>query len=345
VKSLKGVLKNNGFSLILLSVVLSLAMVLVDHTFLSARNISSVIKSTSYFAVVAFAQMVVLGIGQFCLAIGPIGCLSAVAYAWLIADLGVPGGIAVIFCFVMGTLLGFIHGTVTARTGLHPFIVTLAFQSIIQGLATGLLHGRQLTEIPDFVIAINKEGLLHVGQSVLLPWIFIIMVVVAVVLAIFFKKTSLGHKLLLVGDSKPAARIAGIKPENIVVMAYTLAGLISSLGGLLGSSRNGCATVKIGNDWILYSFAAPVLGGTLLSGGQVNVFGAVGGALLVQVINYALSFMGVDPYWMQTVLGLLLVTAFSMDYIRGRLAIRATLKETEREIAQQAAMGGEASGK
>jgi len=344
-KALKGIVKSNGFSLILMSVVISIAVSFIDSAFISARNISSMLKSASLFTVVAFAQMVVLGIGQFCLAIGPIGCLSAVCYTWLITDFGMPGEIAIIFCFLTGTLIGFIHGTVTARTGLHPFIVTLAFQSIVQGLAIGLLHGRMLTEVPQFVLDINKTGFLTIDGTIMLAWIIIIMIITAVALHVFYKKTSLGHKLLLVGDSQPAARIAGVKPKDIIVLAYTMAGLIAALGGLLASSRNGSATTKIGNDWVLYSFAGPVLGGTLLSGGKVDVFGAVGGAILVQVINYALSFMGVNAYWMQTVLGVLLVTAFSMDYIRGALAARATLREAKREFERQAVSGGVANGK
>ena len=331
-QKIKKLLQNNATRAMFLCLAVSVVMSFVADGFMSAKNISNILKTTSMYTAVALAQLVLLSIGQFSLALAPMGILSAMVCAVLTQVYNCPPIIAAAACIATGTLLGFIHGTVTARTGLNPFIVTLAFQSIFQGLAIALLQGKQLAYMPQAIMNINKLGLLNVNGSPLLPYIFILAAVCLVLVYLLYRKTSLGHKLLLVGDSKRAAEIAGIKPKNIITAAYTINGFLVGVAGLMGAARFGGAPLTMGTDWVLFAFAGSVLGGTLLTGGKVNVIGAFFGSLMLQLTNYSLQFLRTPAYWTQTILGCILVLIFSMDYIQGRLALRASMKASEKEF-------------
>jgi ribose transport system permease protein len=90
-------------------------------------------------------------------------------------------------------------------------------------------------------------------------------------------------------------------------------------------SRLGAAMPSVGQDWLLPSFLAPVLGGALLSGGSVSVVGAMIGALLVTTIRSGLLILQVGNFWLQLFLGVMLLLAVLLDRYRAVYAERRSL--------------------
>ena len=69
----------------------------------------------------------------------------------------------------------------------------------------------------------------------------------------------------------------------------------------------------LGQDWLLPAFLAPVLGGTLLSGGRVSVIGTLLGAVFVNVMTSGLLLMRVGEFWILASLGMMLRTPIRVD--------------------------------
>ena len=116
--------------------------------------------------------------------------------------------------------------------------------------------------------------------------------------------------------------MSGIDTNRIVVVAHTLSGALAAVAGVMLVARLGSAQPSLGSGWLLPSFAAPVLGGTLLSGGKASIPGALLGAVLLAVIANGLQLFNVSPFFYQAFLGVILVLALAMDRARLSYVLR-----------------------
>ncbi|MDD5017306.1 MAG: ABC transporter permease [Eubacteriales bacterium] len=312
-KQKKKLFKNDMTSIIFASVVVIIILSFAAKGFTSESNINSILKATSITIAVGMAQLVVLSVGQFNLALGSIACLSAMTSAWLMQEAGVAVIPALLMAILIGIALGWVQGLLVAKSRINPFVVTLALSSVYLGIATIVFQGLLLNRISVSVKAINKASLLGI------PVLFLIALAIVAVMYVFMNRTYFGRRLLSTGESKKAALVSGIKPKFQIITAHTISGTLSAIAGILAMSRLGAAQLTLGSDWLLMSFAAPVLGGTLLSGGRVSVVGTIFGALLLNMINTGLVLLHVNMYWTQTFLGAVLIAAFAIDSLRQRL--------------------------
>jgi ribose transport system permease protein len=136
------------------------------------------------------------------------------------------------------------------------------------------------------------------------------------ILGILFNRTVTGRRILATGVNAKAADYAGIDSGSTIRLAHGLSGLLAGLAAVLTISKLGAAQTSIGSTWLLVSFAAPILGGTLLSGGKVSIVGTFLGAALMMIITNALVLFGVSSYWFQAFTGGILLFAFAINKIR-----------------------------
>jgi len=145
-------------------------------------------------------------------------------------------------------------------------------------------------------------------------------VVVMLALAYLYRYTALGRRMLAAGASPAAAELSGIRVNRTFVACHVLSGLLATVAGLMLTARTGAAIPSmaghLGQDWLLPAFLAPVLGGTLLSGGRVSVVGTFLGGALVTILSAGLLLMQVGEFWVKAVLGLLLLLAVFADMAR-----------------------------
>lgn len=316
-KAISKIMRNSMTSVILACLVIGLIFSIAAEGFLSSFNIINILRTASVTIAIGLAQLSVLSVGQFNLALGSVGCMSAMAYAYLLQVAGVHPVIAIIAAIAMGFLLGWIQGILVTKTGLNPFVVTLALQSIYKGAATVIFEGYLLNELPSAVKEINKINVLGI------PLLFIIAIVLVVIMHIYMNKTTFGRKLLETGESEKTALIAGLRPQRQIIIAHSVSGILAGCAAVIAVSRLGAAQLSLGSDWMLMSFAAPVLGGTLLSGGKVSPIGTIFGAILLNMISYGLVMMEVNLYWSQTFMGVILVASFAVDFLRQRTAVKS----------------------
>ena len=154
------------------------------------------------------------------------------------------------------------------------------------------------------------------------PLIVPFALVAVVVVGILFRVTLAGRAILMTGSNIRAARLSGIRVERRIIQAHTLSGVLAALAGFLLAMNNGAFSATIGNQFLLPSFLAPVLGGTLLAGGAVSVIGTVLGATLTSVIQKGLNLLQFELSQLQIFIGVVLLAALSLDRVRHLLAER-----------------------
>jgi ribose transport system permease protein len=231
-------------------------------------------------------------------------------------DFGVPVAISILVGLLLGTAAGVIQGALIVKTGINPFVITLSLYSVYLGGVTAVTKAKFYSHMPQ---SFNEIGIVTILD---VPLLFIVALVIGTILWIVTARTALGRQLLATGANPAAASFSGIPTDRVIMTAHGTSGCLAAAAGILLASRLGSAQISIGNDWMLVSFAAPVLGGTILSGGKVSVIGTIFGAMLMSLITNALVLTGVSYFWFQSFLGAILLAAFAIDrarlaYIRG----------------------------
>jgi ribose transport system permease protein len=135
----------------------------------------------------------------------------------------------------------------------------------------------------------------------------------------------IGRQILASGANPLAAEMSGAPVKRAIVVAHTLSGLLASIAGVMVTARLAAALPSVGADWLLPSFLAPLLGGTLLIGGYVSVIGTLLGAILVTILQNGLVLLKVGSFWIQFYLGITLLIAVGLDRWRSYYAQRIGL--------------------
>jgi ribose transport system permease protein len=273
-------------------------------------------RDIAIFSVIGLAQMVVLATGGMNLAVGAIGGISAITAGWLMQSVGFSTIPAIVVGLIVGTFLGGFNGWLVVRTGMSSFIVTLAMASVDTGALTIITQSQSYDSLNNDFLTFGQSSVLNIS-----PLVFI-MLAITVALFFLFRNTELGRWLLAVGANPRAAELSGVPVKRTILIAHALSGLLAATAGIMLAARLSSAVQSIGSDWTLPSFLAPVLGGTILSGGVVSPFGTLLGGVLVQSITNGLQLLQVNSFWVQLFEGVVLLLAVSVDRLRAVVSER-----------------------
>lgn len=220
--------------------------------------------------------------------------------------------IPVLIALAAGLLFGLINGLIVAKLEVPPFIATLGVALAVYGFNCLYfnLPPNNSQPLGGFAKSFSALG---GGTSFGIPNIMIIAGLCLIIVYIFQKKTCLGKELFAVGGNCEAARVSGINVDKILILAYSLAGTLYALGGVLESARTGSATSTYGAGYEMDAIASCVVGGCSLSGGVGSVPGLLVGVLIFNVISYGLTFIGISPYWQNVFKGIIIVGAVAID--------------------------------
>jgi ribose transport system permease protein len=162
------------------------------------------------------------------------------------------------------------------------------------------------------------------------PQLAIFAVVAMAVVGWIYARTRLGRELLMTGSSVRAAELSGIPTARRVIVAHAMSGGLAALAGFMLAVSTGSIKATIGEEFMLPSFLGPILGGTLLAGGFVSIWGTLLGTALTTVIRKGLDLLGVGLESLNIYLGLILLVALSTDRIRTVLSERQSLSSARR---------------
>ncbi|MEV4628036.1 ABC transporter permease [Micromonospora sp. NPDC049523] len=285
---------------------------------LSAGTLGAFFRFLAVPIVIGLSQMVVLAIGQMNLSVGALTGFCAMVAAWAMVEAGLPAPLAVLVALAVGLIAGMVNGALVVFTRINGFIVTLATMTIIEGLRYGV-NG------PDTYQGYSP-GLREFGRaSVLgLPVVFLVALAVAALVAFFFARTVTGRQLLASGGSPFAARLSGISNDRSIVIAHALSGLLAGVAAVITVASSGSVNSSIGDDLLLPSFAAPIIGGVALTGGAVSVAGTCLAAFLVRLVDVLQAQFDINRRWIDLIVGAVVLGAVLLGTVRQKLLRRSS---------------------
>jgi len=295
--------------------VLVLAVVIFSVTadrFLEPGNLSLIVQQVMVVGTLGIAQTLIILTAGIDLSVGAIMVLSSIVMAKLSADQGVPGLLALMIGFGVGTACGLVNGLLVTRLRLPPFIVTLGTLNVF--FALNLYYSKSETVRG----ADMSELLLWTGNTVdvgdtRITYGSLLMLALFLVVAYALKQTAWGRHVYASGDDQEAARLAGVRTDRVLLSVYVVAGLICAVAAWMLIGRIASASPQAGGTANLDSITAVVIGGTSLFGGRGLVVGTLFGALIVGVLRNGLTLSGVDVLWQDFAVGVLIVAAVAID--------------------------------
>jgi len=297
-----------GISIFIL--ILVIAVTLRSPTFLTADNFQDILLNISILVIVALAQTMVILTHGIDLSVSSMVGLVAMMVSFVVKqnhDVSIL--LVVLLGMALGAVLGTFNGLIITYGKVPPIIATLGTLSIYRGLVFYYSEG---TWINSFELP-KSFKLLSKGTPLGLPNMVIIAILVAVIIYYFLNYTRTGRDIFAVGSNPDAAMFAGIRKERIIFLVYLLSGIASGLAAVLWASRFESAQTNTALGFELQTVAASVVGGVSISGGVGTVPGVLLGALLLGIIQNALTIVRISPFWQLAAQGLLILIAVVTD--------------------------------
>ena len=307
--------------LVLLGLILTISI--QDPGFFSWSSLRNILLASSTRTIIALGTAFVLVSGGVDLSVGRVVGLAAVVSASFLQGLSYPRRfypqldalplwLPIVIAVAAGIAVGLANGLIVARLRVPPFIATLGSMVIVYGL--NLLYFDRPPNSSQPIGGLRDDfTFLGSGDILGVPIIILLAMICAVVCWIIFNKTVLGKNLYAIGGNKDAARVAGINVESTLIIIYAIAGALAAFAGVLEAARSGGAKSNYGEMYELDAIAACVVGGVSTTGGIGTIPGVVAGVLIFAVINYGLTFIGMDPNLQFIVKGLIIVVAVAID--------------------------------
>jgi fructose transport system permease protein len=295
--------------------VLILAIVIFAVTadrFLEPANLSLIVQQVMVVGTLGIAQTLIILTAGIDLSVGAIMVLSSIVMAKLSADQGVPGLLALLIGFGVGTFCGLTNGLLVTRLRLPPFIVTLGTLSVFYALNLAYSNSETIRGADMSDLLLWTGNTIDLGDTKI-TYGSILMVAMFAVFAWVLKNTAWGRHVYATGDDAEAARLAGVRTNRVLLSVYVVAGLICAVAAWMLIGRIASASPQAGGSANLDSITAVVIGGTSLFGGRGLVIGTLFGALIVGVLRNGLTLSGVDVLWQDFAVGVLIITAVAID--------------------------------
>jgi len=280
------------------------ALTLTTDAFLTSTNLSNVVRQNAFTAVLAAGMTFVILSGAIDLSVGSIVGLAGVLCADLMSR-GVAGSLAVSVGVLSGAAIGAVNGFVVTKLRVPSFVVTLAMMLIARGAAFKYTDARTITGLPE------SFGVLSSGLAASL-----IMATVFAVSWVTLMRTAFGRHVYAVGGNAEAASLSGVRVDRVQRRVFVICGACAGIAGVLVASRLNAGYPRAGEFYELDAIAAVVVGGTSLFGGRGSIWGALGGAFFVGVLNNGLNLFRVSPYDQLMVKGAVLLLAAALDRSR-----------------------------
>ncbi len=311
------------YAIYLVLVVLVAVISIQDPSFLSIGSLRNILLSSSTKLIIALGSAFILVSGGVDLSAGRVVGLAAVVAGSMLQisdyarrfypDLApLPLFVPILIAVALGALVGLLNGLAVAKLRIPPFIATLGSMVIVYGL--NLIYFDREPNNSQPIGGLRPDFTqLGSGDIAGIPVIVIIALSVAALVWFVFNKTVLGKNMYAIGGNREAAKVSGINVDGTLVKIYLIASALAGLAGVLEAARSGGAKSNYGEMYELDAIAACVVGGVSTTGGIGTAQGVIAGVLIFSVINYGLTFIGMDPNLQFIVKGLIIICAVAID--------------------------------
>jgi len=311
-----------NFSWVLLILIATLASI-NNPAFYSKTNLINLFLHSVVLGILVLAESVCLVTGHFDLTIESNLIFSAIIAGWLISPSSVASGwelhplFGILLMLITGIVVGMTNGFLVSYIGMNPFITTLSMSIILSGGSVIISKGRTIYPLPNGFTFLGK-GL--VGD---IPIAILFLIGLYILFHFILTFTTFGRKLYAVGGNKFTAKASGINVKFIVFLAYTVSGLLCSSAGWVMGGKLGTVSSIMTTGLLLYVFAAAVMGGVSLNGGEGKTLGVFGGVLLLSTISNLMNLSRINPFVITSTTGLIILLAMLISTIKSGISFRS----------------------
>jgi ribose transport system permease protein len=300
--------RESGSVLVLLIFVA--ALILTTSDFLTLTNLDNLVRQVTVFAILSVGELFVILTGGIDLSVGSVlGLSGGVTALFLTSSTSIP--VAILVGLGIGLAVGLINGLLVTRLKLPPFIATLGMLGVARGLVLLLTGAKTIAPLPEAFNAIANGFILG------LPSLFWILILITIIAAFVLGRTIFGRYVYAVGSNAESSRLSGVPVNFVLLGVYAISGLLAGFAGILTASRLGAGIPTAGTGYELQAIAGAVIGGASLSGAKGRAIGAVLGAVIMGLLANGGNLLGIDPFYLQIAIGLLIIMAVYFDHLQG----------------------------
>lgn len=271
--------------------------------YLDAYNLFTNINGFLVKGIIALSMAYILLLGDIDLSVGGNVCLSATMLGIVFNETG-SIWLGILAALVTGTLCGALNGLIMTKfTELAPMIVTLATNIIYRGLSERILGDGATAGMSK----IDWFSQLYYGRVGVVPYMFIIFCVLAVVFGLVMHKTVFGRQMYAIGENKKAAAYAGVKVEKVRMTVFTLTGLVCGFASVFYCANLGSVKSNVAEGFELEAISMCVLGGISTAGGKGTMVGAIIAIFIIGLLRYGLGLINLSGQTIRIILGALLI--------------------------------------
>lgn len=294
--------------------------------FSSPRSAVFVLQSVAITGILALGVTCTLVVDGFDLSIGAVATSALMLSAYSMVILEQSAFTAVVLCLLMGAFVGLINGLLIVKFRVPDLLATLGMMFLLIGLqriptqgnsiATGMSLGGGAVAEGSFSPAFLWIGRHRFDLVIerLVPMPVVIFLVIALVIWLFLGFTRHGRLMYAIGSNERAAGLVGTPVNTYKIVAYMISGVTASIGGILLAARLGRGDIASGNNLLLDSVAAALIGFAVLGAARPNAFGTAIGALFVGILLQGMTMMNAPYYTQDFVKGAVLVVALVFTF-------------------------------
>jgi rhamnose transport system permease protein len=286
--------------------------------FWDSQNILDDTSNFMEIGLLALPITLIIIAGHIDLSVGSTAALASVAFAERFQ-----AGWNVWACcaaaLTLGAFAGFFNGMIITRVRLPSLVVTLGTFALYRGLASGILGNTEVSGFPDSFVGIDLR---YIGGSHI-PAPLVIFAVAAVLTMILLHGSVFGRYIQAIGNNEQACRFSGVAVDRVVVILFTLSGLISALAGLMLTSRLQTSRSDLATNFELQAITAAVLGGANIFGGSGTIVGTVLALFVIGLLQNGLGLANISGDIQTIAVGVLLILSILLPGVarRGRVAL------------------------
>jgi fructose transport system permease protein len=283
--------------------------------FLTGDNLSLIVQQVMVVGTLGIGQTLIILTRGIDLSNGAVMAFGSIVMTKLAVDSGINPLAAIAIGILACAAFGFVNGTLVTAGRLPAFIVTLGTLNIAFALTHIYSKDQTISKLPPAMTFFGNT--FTIGQTDI-TYGSILMLVLFAVTWFVLRQTASGRHVYAMGNNSEAARLTGIKTTRLLLLVYTIAGLIYGIAALLIIARTGVGDPNAGQTDNLDSITAVVLGGTSLFGGRGSIVGTLLGALVIGVIRNGLQLIGVASIYQVLITGILVILAVAADQLARR---------------------------
>ncbi len=281
-------------------------------TYITTINVTNVLVDATAYILLAIGMTFVMTGGGIDLSVGSILGLCGAIMTVLVKHTAINPILAIVVCLAFGALLGLVNGLIITKLKIPDFIGTLATMTALRGITLVIVGGRVLFGFPETLIWLGQARL-----GGIIPVNIIVAFVVVAVAYFLYQRTKFGRYTVAIGGNRGAAVYAGVPVTKYKIYTYIFSGFLSALAAVMVIGRLDSYHGTLGMGMEMHTIAAVIIGGTALYGGIGRVWGSLGGAILLAMVINGMVHLGLQYFWQQVAVGVVIILAVMLYTMTG----------------------------